>query len=198
MEICQNDCVCTSICLVDIPVNSDVAVYSYPIVFAVTTLPLSVVRWKSGFGSIRRRYPTATFVVEFFYSLSGAFNVLLFLFTRSNLLLPHNRLAVAPSPMPPASEAEVELTPVGTLPRENGNFPYHGFGVTPNPTLPNGQIVPGVTTAEPLHGPNDNQLSRNGLGWAPSSVLPDGQIEVEPISGGPLPRVDNDETSHNS
>jgi len=159
----------------------------------VTTLPLSVVRWKSGFGSIRRRYPTATFVVEFFYSLSGAFNVLLFLFTRSDLLLPHNRLGVAP---PPAGQAGLELTPVGTSPGENFPFSHDGFGVTPNPALPDGQIVLGVTTAEPLPGLNDHpHLSRSGVGWAPGSGLPDSQIEVEPVPG-PLPRVGNDETSH--
>jgi len=77
-----------------------VRMIAYPIVFAFTTLPLSVVRFKSGFGSTRGNYHTITFVVEFIYSLSGAFNVLLFLFTRSNLLLPHNRLGLAPGPMP--------------------------------------------------------------------------------------------------
>jgi len=76
--------------LTDVPAKSDVAIGSYPLVFAVTTLPLSVVRWRSGFGSTSRRMPTATFVVEFIYSLSGAVNVLLFLLTRPELLLPRN------------------------------------------------------------------------------------------------------------
>jgi hypothetical protein len=69
-------------------VRSDIAVHSYPLVFAVVALPLSVVRWSTGFGSAE---PTATFAVEFIYSLSGALNVLLFLFTRSPLLLPRNK-----------------------------------------------------------------------------------------------------------
>jgi len=68
----------------------------YPIVFAVIALPLSVVRWRSGFGGSKHHLPTATFAVEFLYSLSGVLNVLLFLFTRSDLLLPRNRLGVAP------------------------------------------------------------------------------------------------------
>src|SRR5882762_2850089 len=96
MEICQYDCV-SSFYLVDILMCSDVAICSYPIVFAVTTLPISVVRWKSGFGSIRRQFPTETFIFEFIYSLSGALNVLLFLFTRSDLLLPRNRLGQVPN-----------------------------------------------------------------------------------------------------
>ena len=182
---------CPYVCLVNIPANFDVAVYSYPIVFAVTTLPLSVVRWKSGFGSSRRSYPTATFVVEFIYSLSGAFNVLLFLFTRADLLLPHNRLGVAPGFIPPAVETRLELTPVGRLPGEN--FPFNnGFGETSNPALPEGQIM-GVTTAEPSPGLNDNpHLSPSDLG----SGSPDGQIEVGSIPGGPLPRGVNDEASN--
>jgi len=56
----------------------------------VTTLPLSAVRLATGFGSTTRHLPTETFVVEFFYSLTGALNVILFLSTRSALLLPRN------------------------------------------------------------------------------------------------------------
>jgi hypothetical protein len=63
----------------------DIAHCSYPLVFATITLPLSVVRWRSGFGSTLH-LATATFVVEFLYSLSGALNVLLLVFTRSKLL----------------------------------------------------------------------------------------------------------------
>jgi len=63
----------------------------YPLVFATLALPLSVVRWSTGFGSTGHQMPTATFAVEFVYSLSGALNVLLFLFTRQSLLLPRNR-----------------------------------------------------------------------------------------------------------
>jgi hypothetical protein len=80
-----------------------ISVLSYPIVFAVVALPLSVVRWTTGFGSTPRHMPAATFTVEFIYSLSGALNVVLILLTRSPLLLPRgtsrdrNRLGVAPS-----------------------------------------------------------------------------------------------------
>jgi len=167
-------------------------------VFAVTTLPLSVVRWKSGFGSISHHYHTATFVVEFFYSLSGAFNVLLFLFTRSDLLLPHNRLGVAPGPMPPNGQAGFELTPIIGADDTNLNFPRDGRGATPSPTSPHGQTMLGVTPTEPLPGLDNNpRSSRSGL-RAPGSASPDDQIEVEPIPGDSLPRVDNEDTSHNS
>jgi hypothetical protein len=71
--------------------GSDIIVFSYPVVFAVTSLPLSVVRWSTAFGSsTKHRLAAATFAVEIIYSLSGAFNVLLFLLTRSGLLLPRN------------------------------------------------------------------------------------------------------------
>jgi hypothetical protein len=69
---------------------SNIPVYSYPAVFAVVALPLSVVRWTTAFGSGKHRMAAATFTVEIIYSLSGLLNVLLFLFTRSELLLPRN------------------------------------------------------------------------------------------------------------
>jgi membrane protease YdiL (CAAX protease family) len=68
------------------PSGSNIAYYSYPLVFAVITLPLTAVRFKSGFGSKRRHLATETFAVEFLYSLSGALNVLLVVFTRSDIL----------------------------------------------------------------------------------------------------------------
>lgn len=54
-------------------------------------LPLSIVRFRSGFGKGTHKIPNAlTFVVQFLYSLSGAVNVMLFLTTRSGLLLPNS------------------------------------------------------------------------------------------------------------
>lgn len=125
-------------------IGSDVIniAHSYPIVFAIVTLPLSVVRWRTGFGSTQRSLPTATFAVEIIYSLSGALNVLLFLITRSQLLLPRNlsakrnRTGVAPSITLAEGKAEItelivgglearqrqrghEPVPLGSLPRED-------------------------------------------------------------------------------
>jgi len=51
----------------------------------MVTLPLSVVRLRSGFGT---RLSSATFAVESIYSLSGLLNVALIPLTRSPLLLP--------------------------------------------------------------------------------------------------------------
>jgi len=48
-----------------------VRMIAYPIVFTVTTLPLSVVRWESDFGSARQQFSTATFTVVFIYGLTG-------------------------------------------------------------------------------------------------------------------------------
>ncbi|KIM88402.1 hypothetical protein PILCRDRAFT_256026 [Piloderma croceum F 1598] len=59
---------------------------AYPLVFAAITLPVSVVRWRSGFGNTLPHLATATFVTEFIYSLSGTLNVLLLVFTHSKLL----------------------------------------------------------------------------------------------------------------
>ena len=58
---------------------------SYPLVYSVLILPLSIVRW-SFFGG--QAVPSAaTFIVFFLYCLSGAMNVTLLLFTRPKLLL---------------------------------------------------------------------------------------------------------------
>ncbi|KZP07818.1 hypothetical protein FIBSPDRAFT_939300 [Athelia psychrophila] len=66
-----------------------VKMIAYPIVFAILVLPLSVVRFRSGFGRGEHNVPNAlTFTVQILYSLSGAVNVTLFLTTRSSLLLP--------------------------------------------------------------------------------------------------------------
>ncbi|KZP09505.1 hypothetical protein FIBSPDRAFT_679383, partial [Athelia psychrophila] len=59
---------------------------AYPLVFALIVLPLSVVRWTSDFGTSKHKLVVLTFATQFLHSLSGAFNVLLFLFTRSGLL----------------------------------------------------------------------------------------------------------------
>ena len=56
----------------------------------MVTLPYSVVHWKTHFGDVAHRLPIATFGVYVLFGLSGAFNVLLFLFTRPSLLLPRN------------------------------------------------------------------------------------------------------------
>ena len=62
--------------------------HSYPLVYSVIVLPLSVVRWITGFGTNAHQIPSvATFIVIFIYGLSGVLNAILFLLTRSELLL---------------------------------------------------------------------------------------------------------------
>jgi hypothetical protein len=96
MQIYWDDCVRDfPLILTHIPEGSDVAVHRYPLVFAMVALPLSVVRWSTGFGGAEWNVPAATFAVECIYSLSGALNVLLFLFARSPLLLPRNKAKAA-------------------------------------------------------------------------------------------------------
>ena len=80
-----------SLCIyLPLSLSSNIPVHSYPAVFAVVALPLSVVRWTTAFGSGKHHMAAATFVVEVIYSLSGLLNVLLFRFTRSELLLPRD------------------------------------------------------------------------------------------------------------
>ncbi|KZP09515.1 hypothetical protein FIBSPDRAFT_681977, partial [Athelia psychrophila] len=55
---------------------------AYPLVFALIILPFSVVRWTSNFGTGKHKLTALTFATQFLYSLTGTFNVLLFLFTR--------------------------------------------------------------------------------------------------------------------
>jgi len=60
---------------------------AYPLVYSVTVLPLSIVRW-IGFSRPQGDIPSAaTFIVVFIYTLSGAMNVFLLLYTRPRLLL---------------------------------------------------------------------------------------------------------------
>ncbi|KIM83330.1 hypothetical protein PILCRDRAFT_819583 [Piloderma croceum F 1598] len=68
---------------------------AYPLVYSVIVLPLSVVRWITGFGTNTHQMSSvATFIVISIYSLSGALNAMLFLLTRSDLLLLGNTSSV--------------------------------------------------------------------------------------------------------
>jgi len=80
---------------------------AYPIVFAIVVLPPSVVRFRTGFGQETHHIPHAwTFAVQFVYCLSGALNVLLFLTTRSGLLLPKSTPGKSAEIWHPAEEDE--------------------------------------------------------------------------------------------
>jgi len=67
--------------------KKSISMIVYPFVYFWLVIPLSVVRWVSGFGSGEKTLPTATIATECIYSLSGLANVLIFLFTRSNLFM---------------------------------------------------------------------------------------------------------------
>ncbi|KIM80581.1 hypothetical protein PILCRDRAFT_526797 [Piloderma croceum F 1598] len=91
-----------------------IGMIAYPLVFAIITLPTSVVRWVSDFGKkTSHNLTSATFAVEFLFSLSGAFNVALFLATRSDLLLPRNmsskRNKTGMAPAIASSESDTEV-----------------------------------------------------------------------------------------
>lgn len=90
---------------------------AYPLVYIVVVLPLSIVRWASGFGSSTRHMSdVATFTTITIYSLSGIINVVLFLSTRSDLLTGNKRnghgmapgIALVVSKSKPLSTDDVE------------------------------------------------------------------------------------------
>jgi len=77
--------------------RAGISMIAYPVVYFILFIPISVVRWVSGFGSAPKALPSAaTFAAEFIVSLSGLANVIIFLFTRSDL-------RGATSPLPPAN-----------------------------------------------------------------------------------------------
>jgi hypothetical protein len=61
---------------------------SYPFVYFMLVIPITLVRWVSGFGSGEKVLPSAaSLATECIYSLSGLANVFIFLFTRSDLFM---------------------------------------------------------------------------------------------------------------
>lgn len=158
--------------------SSDITIHRYPIVFAVTTLPLSVVRWKSGFGNNGHNFATATFTVESIYSLSGALNVLLFLSTRRDLLLPGNKLGLAPSSM--STNGQIGLRHIPP------DLHHNGLGVAPSPPLASFQMGFEVTP----------ELSSE----AHDIAVDPGSLALARIPNGssPLPGADDDEIIRNS
>jgi hypothetical protein len=61
----------------------------YPIVYCITILPLSIVRWNTF--RTKKLNPVATFAVMVLFALSGVFNALLYLLTRTRLFQPGKR-----------------------------------------------------------------------------------------------------------
>jgi len=81
-----------------------ISMIAYPVVYVILVIPISVVRWVSGFGSAEKMLPSAaTLASECVFSLSGLANVFIFLFTRSDLFMVGNvetrgyRLALPPA-----------------------------------------------------------------------------------------------------
>jgi len=67
-------------------VRRSIGMIAYPVVYFILVMPISVVRWVSGFGSAEKTLPSAaTLATECVFSLSGLANALIFLITRPNL-----------------------------------------------------------------------------------------------------------------
>jgi hypothetical protein len=92
---------------------------SYPVVYFIIVIPTSVVRWVSGFGIAQKSLPSAaTLATECLFSLSGLANVLIFLFTRPDLLMGVNTeakghslkvAALPPVDAPESSDTELAV-----------------------------------------------------------------------------------------
>jgi hypothetical protein len=169
----------------------------------VLTIPLSAVRLASGFGNGVKHLPTETFVVEFIYSLSGAVNVLLFFFARSDLLHPRNKLGTAPGNAGPGVRTGHERVPAPS--GEHGEDPDLARNELGEASGNVGTDVqsehePRVTvggadgTWKPKNNPWPDQLAHDpGVTVAPSSARTDNQPGYEYTSTRPLHQAGNGE-----
>ena len=112
------------------------AFISYPVVYSILIIPLTVLRCVGGFGTSPRHLPSAaTLTAECIFSLSGLANVMIFLSTRSNLFMVDNtessghslgRVAPPPPGVPEHNDEELPTArqPPGrsVLPRANNGI----------------------------------------------------------------------------
>jgi hypothetical protein len=86
-------------------------IFSYPFVYSILVLPLSIVRW-TDFAQGSHAPSVATFIVINVYALSGAFNALLLLWTRPNFFI-FQDTSVGQAPVVewniPGSSADISL-----------------------------------------------------------------------------------------
>jgi len=89
-----------------------ISMIAYPVVYIIVVAPISVIRWTSGFGSVPKTIipPAATLATECIFSLSGLANVIIFLFTRSDLFMVGNTERKGHSfkatPLPPVNSSK--------------------------------------------------------------------------------------------
>jgi len=94
-----------------------ISMIAYPVVYFILVIPTSIVRWASGFGSSAKTLPSAaTLTTECIFSLTGLANVMIFLFTRSDLFMVDNtesrghslrRAALPPAGLPGPGDVEL-------------------------------------------------------------------------------------------
>ena len=99
----------------------------------MVALPYSAIRWKTRFGSSAHSLPTATFAVYFLFGLSGAFNVLLIIFTRSDLLFLPNGNGIPPVAL---SVGSFESAPSSSIPGSGARQRPRGDQPVPLGALP--------------------------------------------------------------
>ena len=100
---------------------------SYPVVYFIIVAPITIIRVVSGFGSSPKTIipPAATLATECIFSLSGLANVIIFLFTRSDLFIVGNTESKGHSfkatPLPPVNSSkasEMEETALQSHPQD--------------------------------------------------------------------------------
>lgn len=98
-------------------------IQSYPVVYCLSVLPLSAVRWKSFVQRDGHVPPSATFAAVSFFGLSGFFNVILLLKTRPTSGLFGQLMFLHPARPPSAialrggpSDVETVQSGLGRLP----------------------------------------------------------------------------------
>ena len=96
---------------------------SYPVVYCLSILPLSAVRWKNFVHRDSYVPPSAEFAVVCFFGLSGFFNVILLLKTRPTAGLFGQLMLLPPARPPSATELRAGRNDVETMRSGLGRLP---------------------------------------------------------------------------
>ncbi|PPQ72947.1 hypothetical protein CVT24_000190 [Panaeolus cyanescens] len=121
----------------------------YPVIYAFSILPLSIVRWKT-FGMHKReniKDSSPTMAVATIYALTGTYNVILVLLIRRSMAISQQTVPPPPPPPPPAPAPSV--SPV--------EMPYHMYtnSLDANAALRKASLSTGPSNKSPKPPPKD-------------------------------------------
>jgi len=77
----------------------------YPVIYCIVILPLTVVRWNSF--RTKKSNPYATFSVVVLFTLSGVFNALLYILTRTRMFQPRKKRQPRAPPIKRTAPSEI-------------------------------------------------------------------------------------------